>query len=160
MLYFFLQTIFCNIRYNLPKVNEWETTIGSNGMYQTMQNRGDESLYPDFNLLDNGLFIFTKKKLDKLTLSRGVRVDRRKLATEKLYVDGSGKFQTIPEGSVEERFAGFNKTFSNVTGSVGEQCMQLMIISHLKPILQGDSWHLRFQKYLLMGNMPVLSGMR
>lgn len=118
-LYFFLQTTFYDIRYNLPKLKEWETTLGSNGMYQTMQNRGDESLHPNFHLLDKGLFVFTKKKFDKLTLSGGVRADRRKLAIEKLYVDADGKFQTSPEGSVEERFEGFNKTFSNVTGSVG-----------------------------------------
>jgi iron complex outermembrane recepter protein len=118
-LYFFLQTTFYDVRYNLPKFKEWETTVGSNGMYQTMQNRGDESLYPNLNLIDNGLFVFTKKKFDKLTMSGGVRADRRQLAIEKLYVDASGRFQTTPEGSVEERFEGFSKTFSNVTGSIG-----------------------------------------
>lgn len=118
-LYFFLQTTFYDIRYNLASFKEWETTIGSNGMYQTMNNRGAESLYPDFNLLDNGLFVFTKRKFKKLNLSGGVRADRRQLAIDKLYVDADGTFQTTPEGAVEERFGGFDKIFSNVTGSLG-----------------------------------------
>lgn len=118
-LYFFLQTTFYDIRYSLASFKEWETTIGSNGMFQTMNNRGTESLYPDFNLLDNGLFIFTKRKFKKLNLSGGVRADRRQLAIDKLYVDADGTFQTTPEGAVEERFGGFDKIFSNVTGSLG-----------------------------------------
>jgi iron complex outermembrane receptor protein len=118
-LYFFLQTLYYDVRYNLPAVNGWETTIGSNGMYQQMNNQGEESLYPNYNLLDNGAFVFTRKKLGRLNVSAGVRADRRALTIEKLYVDAEGKFQATPEGSVEERFKGFDNTFANVTGSLG-----------------------------------------
>jgi iron complex outermembrane receptor protein len=118
-LYFFLQTLYYDVRYNLAKFKEWETTIGSNGMYQTMTNRGDETLYPNFDLIDNGLFVFTKRKFGKLNISGGIRGDRRRLNIEKLYVDAEGRFQTSPVGAIEERFSGFGKTFGNATGSLG-----------------------------------------
>ncbi len=118
-LYFFLQTLYYDLRYNLPAVSGWETTIGSNGMYQQMNNRGEESLYPDYHLMDNGLFVFTRKKYGRLNISGGVRADRRALSIQKLYVDAEGKFQTTPAGSVEERFKGFGNTFANATGSLG-----------------------------------------
>lgn len=118
-LYFFLQTNYYDARYNLPEKNGWETTIGTNGMYQKMNNRGAEVLYPNFNLLDNGAFIFSKKSYKKLKMSGGIRYDIRRLNINKLYIDSEGRFQVNPEGAVEERFKGFEKTFANATGSFG-----------------------------------------
>jgi iron complex outermembrane receptor protein len=88
-------------------------------MAQRMNNRGNETLYPNFNLLDNGIFVFSKKKLDKLILSGGIRFDLRQLNIEKLYIDSEGKFQTNPSINTSERFAGFQKKFQNITGSFG-----------------------------------------
>lgn len=118
-LFFYLQTLYYDARYNLPETKGWETTIGTNGMYQTMNNKGQESLYPDFKLFDNGVFVFTKKKINRWNISGGVRFDIRRLSIEKLYVDSAGKFQATPLNAVEERFKGFENTFSNVTASVG-----------------------------------------
>ena len=118
-LYFYLQTYYYDIRFNLAEKNGWETSIGTNGMYQTMQNKGSEVLYPNFGLLDNGIFVFTKKSFERLKLSGGLRFDSRKLSIKKLYIDADGKFQTLPQNAIEERFGGFEKTFANVTASFG-----------------------------------------
>ena len=118
-LYFFLQTLYYDARFNLAEKNNLEITIGTNGMAQTMNNRGNETLYPDFNLLDNGIFVFAKKKINRLFMSGGLRFDLRQLDIHKLYIDTEGRFQTKPSANTTERFAGFNKTFQNATGSFG-----------------------------------------
>ncbi|MEA5428767.1 TonB-dependent receptor [Arcicella lustrica] len=118
-LYFYLQTLYYDARFNFPEKNNFEVTIGTNGMAQTMNNRGNETLYPNFNLFDNGVFVFSKKKFNKLIMSGGLRFDIRQLDIHKLYIDSEGKFQTQPSANTSERFAGFNKTFQNATGSFG-----------------------------------------
>ena len=118
-LYFYLQTLYYDARFNFPEKNNFEVTIGTNGMTQTMNNRGNETLYPNFNLFDNGVFVFSKKKFNKLIMSGGLRFDIRQLDIHKLYIDSEGKFQTKPSANTSERFAGFNKTFQNATGSFG-----------------------------------------
>ncbi len=118
-LYFFLQTRYYDVRLNLPEKSGLETTIGTNGMIQNLKNRGNEVLYPNFNLFDNGIFVFAKKSFPKLKMSGGVRYDIRHLTISRLFIDAEGKFQTSPTGAVEERFAGLGKNFSNVTGSFG-----------------------------------------
>ncbi|MET3126378.1 iron complex outermembrane receptor protein [Arcicella rosea] len=118
-LYFYLQTLYYDARFNFPEKNNFEVTIGTNGMAQTMNNRGNETLYPNFNLFDNGVFVFSKKKFNKLIISGGLRFDIRQLDIHKLYIDSEGKFQTKPSANTSERFAGFNKTFQNATGSFG-----------------------------------------
>jgi iron complex outermembrane receptor protein len=118
-LYFFLQNLYYDVRYNFAENNGWETTLGSNGMWQSMQNQGNETLYPNFNLQDKGIFIFSKKKLHRWIMSGGLRFDHRNLEINKLYVDQNGKFQTHELGAVEERFSGLQKSYANLTGSFG-----------------------------------------
>lgn len=118
-LYFFLQTIYYDVRYNFKVVKGWETTIGTNGMYQFLRNKGQESLYPGYTLFDKGLFVFTKKKIRQWSISGGLRLDRRKLSINKLYVGSSGRFQSSPLNAKEERFTGYENSFMNITGSIG-----------------------------------------
>ncbi|MDI9869288.1 TonB-dependent receptor [Flectobacillus roseus] len=118
-LYFFLQNYYYDIRLHLPERNQWETNIGSNGLWQNMDNKGNETLYPNFDLADKGVFIFSKKKWNDLIVSGGLRYDYRQLNIAKLYVDADGKFQTSPNGAIEERFSGLSSSYSNITGSLG-----------------------------------------
>lgn len=118
-LYFFLQTIFYDVRYNINEHKGWETTLGSNGMYQILNNKGSSALYPNFTILDRGGFVFTKKKIKQWNISGGIRYDIRTMHIEKLYVDSNNVFQTSPVNAKEIRFGGSNKTFSNITGSIG-----------------------------------------
>jgi len=115
----FLHTNYYDLRYNLPTRNEWEVTTGANGMLQRLDNGGIQVLYPDYNLFDNGVFAFAKKNYERLKLSGGLRYDVRALRIGKLYADADGNFQVVPQGPNSERFAGVNKNYQNVSGSLG-----------------------------------------
>lgn len=106
-LFFDLKTINYNVRYHFDENNDWKTSIGVNGMQQTNQNKGEEALIPEYRLFDNGVFLYTQKTIDDLTLSGGVRYDIRSLKTEELQEEDGLKFEEI------------NKDFSNISGSVG-----------------------------------------
>jgi iron complex outermembrane recepter protein len=118
-LYFYLQNVFYDLKYFVSGGKGLEFTIGANGQRQVNQNRGLQTLYPGYQLVDNGVFAFAQKKTDRWQLSGGLRVDVRNLEINKLYVDREGNFteQNTPGGAT--RFAGLNKTYANPTGSFG-----------------------------------------
>lgn len=106
-LYFDLNTINYNLQYHFSEKNNWKTTIGVNGMQQSNKNKGVEVLIPEYSLFDIGGFVFTQKRMDKLTLSGGIRFDNRSVDS-KAFVDAG-----------TPKFTGFTKNFSNVSGSAG-----------------------------------------
>jgi iron complex outermembrane recepter protein len=106
-LFFDLKTITYTVQYHLPEKNNWRTSFGVNGMQQINSNKGEEALIPDYNLFDAGFFVYSKKTIEKLTLSGGLRFDGRNI---------SGK-KTL-EGTAE-KFSAFVKSFSNISGSAG-----------------------------------------
>jgi iron complex outermembrane receptor protein len=106
-LYFDLKTVNYNLQYQFAEKNNWKTSIGINGMRQTNTNKGIGQLIPEYTLFDIGGFIYTKKTIDKLTLSGGLRFDNRSLDS-KLLMNGT-----------EVKFEGFTKDFSNVSASAG-----------------------------------------
>ena len=105
--WFNLQTFDYSIRWQLPYIHNWRTSVGINGMYQTNQNKAEETLIPDYNLFDIGGFVFTQYTKNKLTLSGGIRYDTRHDNGKALEEDNSVKF------------AAFTKNFSNISGSAG-----------------------------------------
>lgn len=106
-LHFDLQTVTFSGIYHLAEKNSWRTSIGISSMSQSNDNRGEEVLIPEYSLFDIGAFIYLQKKWEKITMSGGVRYDRR--ALESL---------SYSEGA-DLKFAAFDKTFSNVSGSIG-----------------------------------------
>ncbi len=106
-LYFALGTVNYNLQYHFAEKNYRRTTIGVNGMQQTNKNKGSEQLIPEYSLFDIGGFIYTQKRIDKLSLSAGIRFDNRSIDSKEL-MDGP-----------DLKFAGFKKNFFNVSGSAG-----------------------------------------
>lgn len=106
-LSFGLGTINYSLQYHFAEKNNWKTTTGVNGMVQTNSNKGVEQLIPEYSLFDIGGFVYTQKRINKLTLSGGIRFDNRSLDS-KLLMDGP-----------DVKFPGFTKNFSNVSGSAG-----------------------------------------
>ncbi len=106
-LFFDLQTITYNLAFHLGEKNGWRTSIGGNGMYQDNNNKGVEVLIPEYSLVDAGVFIYTQKKIDKFSLSGGIRFDNR-------YIDS----RLLKEGN-EVKFPAFTKNFSNLSASAG-----------------------------------------
>ena len=106
-LFFDLKTITYTAQFHLKEMNGWNTSVGINGMQQNNTNRGIEQLIPDYDLFDIGTYLYTKKTINKVTLSGGARYDTRMLHVKDL-LDGS----TI-------KGASFDKSFGNFSGSVG-----------------------------------------
>jgi iron complex outermembrane receptor protein len=115
----FLHTSYYDVRYNFAPKNNWELNVGTNGMYQSLDNQGFQVLYPNYGLFDNGVFFFAKKNFERLKLSGGLRYDVRVLDIGKLYLDTDGAFQVTPQGPGSERFPGFEKNYQNVSASLG-----------------------------------------
>ncbi|WP_143304808.1 TonB-dependent receptor [Chitinophaga vietnamensis] len=114
-LYLHLQTFNYALKYFLPEMNGWQTTVGVNGMQQTNTNKGDEFLIPAYDLFDIGAFAVTRKTFNKLTLSGGARFDNRSINGKSLFLDANGK----PATTGEAKFGAFNRNFNNVSASVG-----------------------------------------
>lgn len=106
-LFFDLKTFSYNMQWQLPEAKEWHTTIGVNGMDQANQNKGKETLIPEYGLFDIGTFVYTQRFFKKATLSGGVRFDNRTINSKEFVEAGDVKF------------AAFKKSFSNISGSVG-----------------------------------------
>ena len=106
-LYFHLNTLTFSAIYHAREKNSWKTSYGINGMGQENQNRGEEVLIPEYSLFDIGAFIYLQKSWEKITMSGGIRYDHRAVDS-KSFMEGS-----------DLKFAAFQKSFSNVSGSVG-----------------------------------------
>jgi iron complex outermembrane recepter protein len=118
-LYFLLNTINYDLRYNLPETNNLNLSVGTNGMQQTSKNKGEEFLIPEYKLFDIGVFTVLKKSFDKLDISGGLRYDIRVENSNDLFLDADGKkIETAEPGSIQ-RFEAFSTTFSGISGSIG-----------------------------------------
>ena len=102
-LYFLLNTLNYDIKYQCDAQAGWKYAVGVNGMLQSSDNKGDEYLIPDYRLFDAGLFATASKELGAWVLSGGLRADVRLL-------------HSLP---LETRFADFSRTFPGVSGSIG-----------------------------------------
>lgn len=114
-----LKTFNYSLKYFLPEMAGWQTTVGVNGMQQSNRISGDEFLIPNYDLFDLGAFAITRKTFNKLTLSGGFRFDTRSLKGKALYLDEEGAPSGQPKDGGTTKFAAFDRNFSNVSGSVG-----------------------------------------
>ena len=106
-LFFDLKTVNYNLQFALPTRAEWQTTLGISGMRQSNENKGEETLIPEYSLFDIGGFIFTQKYFNKTTLSGGLRYDKRSV-NSKLGLEGT-----------DVKFDAFKRDFSNFSASAG-----------------------------------------
>ena len=102
-LYFLLNTLNYDIKYQRDASAGWKYAVGVNGMYQNSENKGDEYLIPDYRLFDAGLFGTASRQWGDWVLSGGLRGDVRLLHSFAL----------------EGRFSDFSRTFPGLTGSIG-----------------------------------------
>lgn len=76
-LYFDLGTINYSLQYLLPEKNNWKHTIGVNGLQQENKNKGVETLIPEYQSVEAGLFFYTQKHSNQFHWSGGVRIDKK-----------------------------------------------------------------------------------
>lgn len=106
-IYFDLKTFNYHASYQFDDKNGWITSIGLTGMKQVNDNKGVETLIPEYDMFDIGGFLYSQKTINKATVSGGIRYDNRSLKSRELIENN------------EVKFSGFNKHFSNVSGSLG-----------------------------------------
>ncbi len=106
-LYFDLQTITYQATYHHNLKNGWRTAAGISGMHQENFNKGPEVLIPEYRLTDAGVFVFAQKSGEQLSVSGGIRYDKRKLNSKEFIENNQVKFET------------FTGNFSNISASAG-----------------------------------------
>jgi len=125
-LYVVLNTLSYDVKYNLPILSGWETTVGLNGMYQDNSSKNATDFpIPDYHLFDAGVYVFAKRTLGKFDVSGGVRYDSRRMKWNDFYVatnPQTGFGQHVSSANVtgaDLQFPSFAHTYTGISGSVG-----------------------------------------
>jgi iron complex outermembrane recepter protein len=119
-LFFDLTTLNYNLRYNLPDLNKWETSIGLSGMQQGNRNKGLAYLIPEYRLFDIGGFVFSQRNFNKKwVIAGGLRFDNRHIKTEELLLDSLENQVTIKNDLTKIKFNGFQNNYNSFSGSLG-----------------------------------------
>lgn len=117
-LYFLMNTLNYDLRYNMNEKNKFSISFGVNGMQQQSQNKGSEFLVPEYSLFDIGVFTILKKSFEKLDVSGGIRYDTRHQQSKDLYIDMNGLPTSATDSSFHQ-FTAFRSAFSGLSGSIG-----------------------------------------
>ncbi|HEX9510817.1 MAG TPA: TonB-dependent receptor [Puia sp.] len=125
-LYLQLNSLTYDVKYFLPEFNNWNVTVGVNGMYQdNTTTNGTEFVIPSYHQFDIGPFLLAKRSFDKLDISGGLRFDTRSFKNFELYTspDPVTGFDKPVYGAdtvgADRQFSNYNKTFSGFSGSIG-----------------------------------------
>ena len=102
-----LRTVNYDAKYHFPKMGDFETIIGVQGMYQINKNLGEEFLIPDATTTDVGVLATTHYHLDKFDFQAGIRFDNRRIASEAMGTE-DGKF-----------IEGLDRSFNSYNGAFG-----------------------------------------
>lgn len=112
-----LKTASYTVKYYFPKMNNWESIIGIQGMDQTNTNFGEELLIPDANVNDFGAFVTTNYTWNSNIIQAGIRYDNRKINTSTHGIEGEeGYFEAI-----DKKFNSFNASLgykTNLSSSI------------------------------------------
>ncbi|MFT7498956.1 MAG: iron complex outermembrane receptor protein [Porticoccaceae bacterium] len=107
-----LKTFNYNLKYNLPKMKNFEAIIGIQGMEQTNTNFGEELLIPDAEISDFGMLATGVLYFEKSALQGGIRFDNRNIITSRHEVQHEGEDEI-------HVFNAIDKSYNNVTASLG-----------------------------------------
>ena len=102
-----LETLNYNFKYNLPKLGNFETIVGVQGMFQTNENFGEEILIPDSETVDFGIFATTHYHLEQWDFQGGLRFDNRNLESQAF---------TAEDGDIVDAI---DRNFNSINGAIG-----------------------------------------
>jgi iron complex outermembrane receptor protein len=126
-LYVVLNTLNYDVKYNLPELSGWETTIGLNGMFQGNRSKNGTAFpIPDYNLFDAGTYVLAKKRIGDFNVLGGLRYDSRNINWNDFYVginpatgfERKGAAADIAAGA-NLQFPSFSKVYHGISGSAG-----------------------------------------
>jgi len=102
-----LKTYSYDVKWHLPKLKNFESILGIQGMHQKNKTLGVDVLIPNAQTNDLGVFLTGNYKINENSFQGGVRFDNRNLSTKKSVDTEQHVFNAI------------DKTFKNVTASFG-----------------------------------------
>lgn len=123
-LYLDMKTATYDLKFYLPELKGWESTVGINGMYQINNaDKGTEFVIPDYTLFDFAPFIYFKKEIKKIDIAFGARYDTRSFHNAELYTNtnpdtGFDMKVTDTTGAVKH-FDNYSHTFNGFSASLG-----------------------------------------
>ncbi|MGI8951806.1 MAG: TonB-dependent receptor [Chitinophagaceae bacterium] len=118
-IYYFLNSINYDLRYISSNKNNFNYSVGVNGLYQSSQNKGVLLLIPEYNLFDVGGFIIANKQYKKFSISGGIRYDVRKFHGNDNYIDSSGNELSPTDPKAIHRFTKYTSNFDGFSASLG-----------------------------------------
>jgi len=100
-----LKTSTYNLKWYSKSYNDmWSIILGSQGMYQTNTNEGEEVLIPNATTKDIGAFAMTNFKLGNLSMQGGIRIDQRTISAEE-FIDETS---TLIFPDFSNNYVGYN----------------------------------------------------
>ncbi|WP_158799159.1 TonB-dependent receptor [Pedobacter sp. L105] len=123
-----LKTWTYDTKYNFTLGDNYETSLGVNGMYQSNTlGEGTDFPIPAYHQFDIGPFFVIKKTYGKVDISAGARYDVRTFTGQAAYIDTAvANYPKLYTGSnpttaanVVSQFDPLKKTFSGFSGSAG-----------------------------------------
>ena len=102
-----LKTYSYDVKWHLPKLKNFESILGIQGMHQKNSTLGVDVLIPNAQTNDFGVFLTGNYKINENSFQGGIRFDNRNLTTKKS-IDAE-----------QHVFNAINKSFKNVTASFG-----------------------------------------
>ncbi len=125
-MYVRLNTLNYGLRYNMPKFSNIEAAIGVNGMLQKNKSLSATDFpVPDYNLYDEGMYVYAKWKYNKWSVIGGVRYDIRHIQWKDFFVkeNPSTGFEehvnTADTANAILQFTAYKKTFQGLSASTG-----------------------------------------
>ena len=102
-----LKTYSYDIKWHLPKLKNFESILGVQGMHQKNKTLGINVLIPNAQINDIGVFVTGNYTINENSFQGGIRFDNRNLSTKKSIDTEQHVFNAI------------DKSFKNVTASFG-----------------------------------------
>ena len=107
-LFMKLRTLSYDVKYHLPKFDNFSAIAGIQGMYQDNENLGEERLIPDATTTDFGIFATGNYAWRNQMLQAGFRYDHRNIDS-----------QLFGNSADEGYFEALNKSFNSINASLG-----------------------------------------
>ena len=116
-----LNTFNYNANYHLPKLGNFESIVGIQGMHQTNTNSGEEYLIPNATTNDFGIFGTGIYEWKSNAIQAGIRFDNRKIASENNGIMGNeGYFEAI-----DKSYDSFNASLGYKTNLAKDLSLRL-----------------------------------
>ncbi|MGB5363304.1 MAG: TonB-dependent receptor, partial [Aureibaculum sp.] len=105
-----LKTLTYDLKYHLPKLKNFESIVGFQGLTQRNENFGEEILIPDAKVNDIGVLITGSYDWKDNSMQGGIRFDTRNINSKEHIISHDNEIQTINA---------MDRSYQSMTASLG-----------------------------------------